>query len=62
MLRLDFPKGTSLHDVSPQDVAEDGRKINDLPRLILKYQTPTERFTAESARVRRRAAKAAAAG
>ena len=61
MLRRDFPKGVSLDTVSPQEVAEAGRKINDLPRLILKYQTPTERFTAESARVRRRAAKAATA-
>lgn len=62
MLRRDFPKGMSLDTVSPQDVAEAARKINDLPRLILKYQTPTERFNAESNRVRRRAAKAATAG
>ncbi|MDE3316865.1 IS30 family transposase [Lacticaseibacillus zeae] len=61
MLRRDFPKGTSLDAVSPQDVAEAGSKINNLPRLILKYQTPIERFSAESARARRRAAKAAAA-
>ncbi len=58
MLRRDFPKGLSLDTVGPQEVAEAGRKINDLPRHILKYQTPTERFVAESAQVRRRAAKA----
>ena len=62
MIRRDFPKGESLDAVSPSAVAETEHRLNHLPRRQLDYRTTEEVFTAECARVRRRAAKAAAAG
>nr|WP_318530833.1 IS30 family transposase [Lacticaseibacillus jixianensis] len=61
MVRRDFPKGQSLDTVSPAALAEVEDKINQLPRRNQDNRTTNEVFNAECKRVRRRAAKAAAA-
>ncbi|WP_171000583.1 IS30 family transposase [Companilactobacillus huachuanensis] len=44
MVRRDFPKGISLDEATPAEVAQTAKKLNNLPRKIVGYQTPTELF------------------
>lgn len=45
LIRRFFPKGKSLTDVSPEKVVFVQNWINDLPRKILNYSTPSEVFS-----------------
>jgi len=44
LLRQYFPKGTDLSVHSQQKLSSVARKLNERPRKILEYETPTEKF------------------
>jgi len=48
LIRQFFPKGTSLHNVSPRRVAQVTRLLNHRPRKSLGYLTPSEVFTIQN--------------
>ena len=47
LLRQFFPKGTDFSSVTQKDIDEAVRFINNRPRKILNYRTPSEIFTLE---------------
>lgn len=49
LLRQFFPKGVSLENVSPRRVTHVARLLNNRPRKILGYLTPSEVFTTQNA-------------
>ncbi len=49
LLRQFFPKGISLENVSPRRVTHVARLLNNRPRKILGYLTPSEVFTTQNA-------------
>lgn len=53
MIRRYLPKGYSLDTISPKTVALVEARLNQLPRRILKYQTPEKAFQIEAARARK---------
>ena len=44
LIREYFPKGTDFRQVTPEQVREVERRINQRPRKVLNYQTPQEAF------------------
>lgn len=44
LVRQYFPKGTDFHRVSDEDIALVEKKLNNRPRKVLGYQTPSEVF------------------
>ena len=53
MIRRYLPKGHSLDTIGPKTVSMVESRLNQLPRRILKYQTPKEAFQIEAARIRK---------
>ncbi len=48
MIRHDVPKGLSMDILGPHDIQAVESKLNNLPRLQTRYQTPKDHFSAAS--------------
>jgi len=46
LLRQYFPKGTSMKDLTQQDLDVTARKLNGRPRKTLGYATPADKLNA----------------
>lgn len=47
LIRQFFPKGTDFHNVSSRRIADVAQLLNNRPRKILNYQTPSEVFQSQ---------------
>jgi IS30 family transposase len=45
LLRRYFPKRTDFRDISQEELNEVVYRLNNIPRKVLQYKTPSEVFT-----------------